>query len=174
MRLFTAIEIPEPVRECLVHLDGDIPGAHWVDEDLYHLTLRYIGEVDPPTADDIDAALAGIAFKPFDLTVTGLGTFGTPPRVLWAGVARSDRLYGLVEKIDSALTRLKVDFQRRRYAPHVTLARLEDAPVGGVLRFVERHGDLIAPRFTVSRFVLYASERTHTGPVYSPERYYLA
>lgn len=173
MRLFTAIDLPETLRMRLCDMMGGVPGARWVEDENLHLTLRFIGDVDPRTADDIDAGFSGVAARPFDLTVSGLGSFGTPPRVLWAGLRKSDALLRLVDKVDTVLTRLKIDFDRKRYAPHVTLARLRDAPERNVADYIRTHNDFPSEPFTVTRFVLYSSHRGNEGVTYVPERYYV-
>ncbi len=173
MKLFTALEIPEAIRIRLDMMMVGIPGAHWVDPDGLHLTLRYIGEADPHTAQDIDDALARIRMRPFTLRLASLGTFADPARVLWAGVEPSQPLAQLVEKVDGALTRLRVDFDRRRHTPHVTLARFRGHPGPDLGHFINAHASLRSEPFEVTRFVLYSSHRSHAGSVYEPERYYL-
>ncbi len=173
MRLFTALDIPADIAGHLEMIQGGIPGAHWVTPENMHLTLRFIGDVDTHLAEDLDSLLAGIRSKPFAVTVSGVGLFGSPPRVVWAGIKPSDRLTALVEKVDSVLGRLRIPYDKRRYAPHITLARLGGVPEREVHDFVVRNSALSLEPFPVGRFILYSSMRTHEGPQYTPERYYL-
>ena len=75
-RLFSAIEIPKSVAERLTMLRAGLTGARWIDPENYHLTLRFIGDVDGATARDFESALGEIVAAPFELEVTGLGSFG--------------------------------------------------------------------------------------------------
>ncbi len=173
MRLFTAIEIPEPLREDLALMMGGIPGARWISEENLHLTIRFIGDVDRHTAQDIDDALSAISARPFSLTLKSVGFFGDPPRTLWTGLEKSDALLHLVEKVDSCLTRLRIDFEKRRYAPHVTLARLRDPSPEHLRAYLNEYGGYRSDPFPVTRLTLFSSMRSHSGSSYTPERYYV-
>lgn len=173
MRLFTGIEIPEDIGEEVCALMGGIPGARWQDRENLHLTLRFLGNLDPHTAEDVDMALSRVASKPFDITLKSMGTFGEPPRVLWAGAEASERLPTLAGKVDSALHPLRLDYDRRKFIPHVTLARLRNAHPGDLAGFIQEHGDYASRSFTVTHFVLYSSHRGQDGADYTPERYYI-
>ena len=118
-------------------LQGGVPGAQWQPVENLHLTLRFIGEVDEPTARDIDQMLGGLREKAFDLSLRGVGEFGgRDPHALWAGVAPAPALMHLVAKIESALQRMGLPAETRKYAPHVTLARLRDVPIVKVRDFL--------------------------------------
>ena len=75
IRLFVALGLPDTLCDELSALAGGIPGARWVPEENYHLTLRFIGEVPKWQAQEVDEALAGIRAPGFDLTLRGVGTF---------------------------------------------------------------------------------------------------
>jgi 2'-5' RNA ligase len=173
MRLFAAIELPEAVRVQLTALQNGVPGARWVPPENLHLTLAFLGELDRHAAEDVDSAFAAIGARPFDLTLRAVGLFGAPPRVLWAGVERSQPLLHLAEKVMTAAMRTGVDLDRRKFASHVTLARLRDAPQRAVQEFLAAHGHFASDRFTVSRFVLFSSHRGKEQAAYRAERYYV-
>ena len=88
MRLFVAIELPDVIKDGLARLTGGLHGAKWADPDQMHLTLRFIGDVDAPQADDIAAALGEVRASAFSAALVGLGEFSSRGRVqtLWAGV----------------------------------------------------------------------------------------
>ena len=92
-RLFTALEIPADIAFSLSLLRGGLPGARWIDPENYHVTLRFIGNVDDPLADDIADALHQISRSSFELKLEGLGAFGNrQPHSLWAGLKRAPAL----------------------------------------------------------------------------------
>ncbi len=173
MRLFVALDLPEEVHDHLTDLQSGLINARWVDPEGMHLTLRFIGDVDARQAEDIDDMLSGIAAKPFSLRIKGVGHFGDPVRVLWAGVEPSEALNVLADKVDAALGRLRIDMDRRKFSPHVTLARFREPPGRDLHAYLRTHGDLALEPILVSRFVLYSSFRSHGGAEYTPERYYL-
>jgi 2'-5' RNA ligase len=173
IRLFTAIEIPEPIRVRLSLLQSGIPGARWSPAENLHLTLRFIGEVDEPTANDIDQVLSGINDKPFELSLKGVGEFGgRDPHAVWAGVAPNAALQHLVAKIESALQRMGLPAETRKYAPHVTLARLRDAPSAKVREFLCAHAPFDSGPFGVRSYTLFSSFQTSKGSLYRAERTY--
>src|SRR5262245_29255703 len=130
IRLFAALEIPENIRMQLSLLQGGIPGARWSPVENMHLTLRFIGEVDEAVARDIDDMLADIREPTFTVSLKGVGEFGRKEgRALWAGVAEAQPLQHLAAKVESALQRMGLPAETRKYSPHVTLARLKDVPV---------------------------------------------
>src|SRR5262245_30434797 len=95
-RLFSAVEIPKSIAERLTMLRAGLTGARWIDPENYHLTLRFIGDVDGPTARDFESALGEIVAAPFELEVTGLGSFGGgKPRAIFAGIGPSQGLDAL-------------------------------------------------------------------------------
>ncbi|MGF1456766.1 MAG: RNA 2',3'-cyclic phosphodiesterase [Alphaproteobacteria bacterium] len=173
MRLFVALEVPEDVQDRLSDLQDALPHARWVDPAGMHLTLRFIGDLDRRTAEDVDDVLCGIAARPFSVRIEGVGTFGRPVRALWAGVAPNPPLAALAEKVDAALNRLRLDIDRRKFTPHVTLARFREAPGPALEAYLSAHGSLALDPFPVTRFTLFSSFRSHGGAEYTPERHYI-
>jgi RNA 2',3'-cyclic 3'-phosphodiesterase len=173
IRLFTAVEIPESVRLRLTLLQGGVPGARWQPAENLHLTLRFIGEVDEPTASDIDAVLGALDVPAFEMSLKGVGQFGGKEgRALWAGVAANPALTHLTAKIESALQRMGLPAETRKFTPHVTLARLRDAPLAKVQEFLAAHSLFDSGQFPVRAFTLFSSHQTPKGSLYRPERVY--
>jgi 2'-5' RNA ligase len=177
LRLFVGIALPPELKLRLSLLCSGMPGAKWVDPGNFHVPLRFIGEVDEGVAADIDAALAQIRAPRFALSLAGIGTFGTgsKARMLWAGIEKSPALLHLHDKVESALTRVGLEPEARRYTPHVTLARLKYLPDGAITRlqaWLGEHALFRAPPFTVDRFSLVASYLTKAGPIYEDEADY--
>jgi 2'-5' RNA ligase len=173
-RLFVALDLPEQVRLRLQILSGGVPGAHWVRPESLHLTLRFIGEVDGGTGRDIDDALMSISPPGFDLALAGVGAWESKGRAnaLWVGVDKNPALNHLQAKIESALVRIGLEPEPRKFAPHVTLARLKDAPASRIGTFLGEHGLFRLEPFRVERFVLYSSFLSRSGAIYTPEALY--
>jgi 2'-5' RNA ligase len=173
IRLFVALELPESVRERLGVLQGGVPGARWVDDHQLHLTLRFIGEVTEDVGHDIDDALLSIRAPGFELELAGVGEFGGKnPRALWAGVRSNGALLHLQKKVETALQRIGLEPETRKFSPHVTLARLRGAPREKVVQFLSEYGLFASAPFRVDRFVLFSSHQGSGGSVYHPERTY--
>ena len=163
-RLFSAIEIPRSVAERLTLLRAGLSGARWIDPENYHLTLRFIGDVDGATARDFTLALSGIAAAPFELRLNGLGSFGGgKPRAIFAGIAPSEGINALRRANERAAREAGLPAEGRNYKPHVTLARLRGARADAVATYLERQGGIGSGSFTVSRFVLYSSRNSVGG-----------
>jgi 2'-5' RNA ligase len=169
-RLFIGIRPPEAVRDLLLDAMEGIEGARWIDEDNLHLTLRFIGEVERPVANDLAAALGQIAARPFTLSIDGVGHFdkrsrhGSSPRALWARVPLTGLLSELRMKVERACETVGLGRETRRFTPHITLARL-DRSSGDIGRWLASFGDMRAV-WQVDEFILYQSHLGHTGARY--------
>ena len=173
MRLFVALSIPDSVAQSLLLVQGGVPGAHWQTREQLHLTLRFIGEVDGRDARDIDDALSAISAPSFTLALKGVGEFGgKKPHAIWAGVNDRTAVDYLNRKIETALQRIGLEAETRKFTPHVTLARLRAAPVGRVMDWLADHALLASAPFPVRAFALYSSTLTPNGSVYVPESVY--
>lgn len=173
IRLFTAIQLPESLRTRLSLLQGGVPGARWAPVANLHLTLRFIGEVNETVGNDIDDVLSELRSPALQLRLKGVGEFGgRDPHALWAGVVPNEALMRLAAKIESALQRLGLPAETRKYMPHVTLARLRDAPIGKVREFLSAHSLFDSGPFAVHGFALYSSHPSSNGSLYRVERTY--
>jgi RNA 2',3'-cyclic 3'-phosphodiesterase len=171
MRLFVALDLPWELRERLAMLAGGIPGARWVPSENHHLTLRFIGETPKHRAEEIDTALAALRVPGFALTLAGIGCFakGSKAVSLWAGVERNPALDHLQNKIETALRRAGLEPERRRFAPHVTLARLDNVPEAKLAAYVQAHNLFRAEPVPVAHFTLFSSRLGKEQAVYTPE-----
>ena len=174
MRLFVALDLPWPLRERLAQLAFGLAGARWVPPENMHLTLRFIGEVPNWRAEEIDLALHAIKARVFPLVLTGVGVFEKAGRVtaLWAGIERSPQLDHLQSKVETALQRAGLEPERRRFTPHVTLARLDQPANEKITRFMQAHNLFRAESFPVEHFTLFSSQLGKEGSVYTAENDY--
>ena len=172
-RLFTGVEIPPDIGQALAMMRGGLPGARWIDPENYHLTLRFIGDVDGATARDFTLSLSKIAAAPFALSLNGLGSFGGgKPRAIFAGIAPSEGLEALRRANERAAREAGLPPEGRNYKPHVTIARLRGARADAVAAYLERQGGIGPGTFTVTRFVLYSSRNSVGGGPYVVEAVY--
>ena len=170
-RLFIAIRPPAPVREKLLDTMEALEGARWVDEDNLHVTLRFIGAVERPVANELAEALQQVDSPRFDLRVCGVGAFDRTrnhsswPHAVWARVPASDGLARLRGKVERACEVSGLGRETRRFTPHITLARTDRAtePVGNWLAAWD---GLAAGPWTVEDFILFESHLGQSGAVY--------
>ncbi|GAB4394041.1 MAG: RNA 2',3'-cyclic phosphodiesterase [Kiloniellaceae bacterium] len=174
MRLFVALSLPDDLRDRLSGLSCGLPGARWVAPENLHLTLRFIGEVDGDEAEDIDAALSGVRCARFPLTLAGVGEFGDDRRLrsVWVGVEANETLERLQSKVEQAVQRAGQPPEKRKFKPHVTLARFKSHPGSRLQDYFTQRSMFRAQPFEVTAFTLYSSYLSHEGAIYSPEAVY--
>jgi len=168
LRLFVGIDLPPETKLALSAIALGLPGVKWVDPGNYHVTLRFIGEVDEGAAADIDAELATIRARRFALRIAGVDLFGSEdrPRILYAGVERVPALVELRDKVGAALGRAGVPPEGRLFTPHVTLANIRAGRLADLGHYLETHNLLRLPEIAVDRFQLVQSYLTRAGSIY--------
>jgi len=173
LRLFVGIGFPPELKLRLSLLCSGIPGVKWVDPGNFHLTLRFIGEIGEDVAADIDDALSRLRARRFSVEIAGTGVFGgEKPHSLWVGVERTPELVGLRDKIEQALIRAGLPPEPRKFAPHVTLARLRNPPLDKLRDFLTANAQFRAEPLPVEGFSLIASFPTKAGSVYEDQAEY--
>ncbi|KQW19557.1 2'-5' RNA ligase [Afipia sp. Root123D2] len=172
-RLFTGLEIPPEVSHSLSTLRGGLPGARWIDPGNYHVTLRFIGDIDGMIANEIASTLFRINRKPFEVALQGLSSFGgKKPRAVVAAVLPSRPLMELQAELERLMQRFGLDPEGRKFIPHVTLARLRDASNQDVADYLSVRGYFPTRTFMASRFVLFSSRASVGGGPYVVEAPY--
>ena len=166
-RLFVAIRPPEPIRDLLVDAMDDSPELRWVGDDNLHLTLRFIGEVERPLANDIADSLSAIRFPAFEIKVSGLGRFAQRNGgALWAGVEPRKPVADLAAKVDRACVQAGLEPERRAFHPHITLARWNRRSRLAAQEFEQRVRTLQSGLFRVGEFSLFESHLSRHGAHY--------
>lgn len=169
-RLFTALEIPRHAAMSLSLLRGGLPGARWIDVENYHITLRFIGDVDNRTADEIVDRLDRIDRPEFELELNGIGAFGSKkPHSIWAGVTPAPEMFALQAEIERICQRIGLSPDPRKFTPHVTLARLKSSRLDDVVHYLAGRGNFQTAGFVVPRFVLLSSRDSVGGGPYLTE-----
>jgi len=172
-RLFSGLEIPGEIAQRLSMLRGGLEGARWVEEENYHITLRFIGDVDGDTATRYSEALGQIEAEGFSLTLDGVGSFGRgKPRAVWAGVAPSAPLGALRRAHEKAALTAGLEPEPRNFHAHVTLARMRNCSASEIAQYLEYNGAFLIPAFAVTRFVLFSARESRGGGPYVAERSY--
>ncbi len=173
-RLFTGLEIPTGVGLALSMKRGGLSGARWIDPENYHITLRFIGDVDNGTADDVADSLDRLSHSlSFGVRLSHLASFGgNTPRALYAGVDASEPLVRLQAAQERVLQRAGLVPEGRKYVPHVSLARLRGSSAQEVAGFLAQSGRFEPLSFSVGRFVLFSSKDSVGGGPYVVEQSY--
>jgi 2'-5' RNA ligase len=181
IRSFIAIELPREVKLTLARLEnrlksGSKAPVKWVDPDIIHLTLKFLGNIDAGIAGRITTALeeACRGMHPFTLGLSGLGVFPNPRRVqvVWIGLSGEvERLGQLQKRIDSSLAPLGFKAETRPFTPHLTLARVRDQAtpderqnLGQIVTGTTLEG---GGSFNADAVHLMRSQLTSEGPVYT-------
>ena len=166
-RLFVAIRPPENIRDLLIDAMDDGPDFRWQNDEQLHLTLRFIGEVDRPVADDLASALGRIRADPFQDRVMGVGRFEQRSAgALWAGVEPKEPLAALAAKVERVCLAVGLEPERRAFHPHITLARWKGRRTREVAGFLNRQRGLVSEPWEVDAFVLFESHLSRHGAHY--------
>lgn len=173
-RLFTGLEIPSEIALALSLKRGGMPGSRWIDPENYHITLSFIGDVEARSAREIAECLGDIrGFEPISICLEHLDAFGgDKPRSIFARVQPNDELNALKGTLDAALWRAGVRPEKRKYVPHVTLARLRGASSLMVADYLQANATVAPLRFTARQFVLFSSKPSMGGGPYAHEQTY--
>ncbi len=172
-RLFTALEVPETVAAAIALARGGVPGARWMEPSDYHVTLRFVGDVDLGVARAIAETLAEIRRPDCVVRFDGLSWFGgDKPRALVARVHADPALVELQAEHERRLRRVGVEPETRKFTPHVTLARLRGVKPRAVAEYLAARGGLAVDGFTAERFVLFSSRDSVGGGPYVVEAAY--
>jgi len=159
IRLFAALPIPLELGAELVGLQRGIPNAKWRPVDAFHVTLRFVGEVNQAVATELDEALALIESEPFDVSLVGAGVFGGDlPHAVWLGVERSEPLELLAARCERVCRRIGLSPDTRKWTPHVTMAYLNtSADPGRIAQWVANNATYRSGSWLADRFHLYSS-----------------
>ena len=172
-RLFTALEVPREIADALATQRGGLPGARWIDPENYHVTLRFIGDIDDALARDITTMLGQVKRRGFEVRFDGLASFGgRRPRAIIAAIPASAPVVELQAELERIMQRVGLEPEGRKFSPHVTLARLRESSSRRVADYLAARGPLSFLSFPVSRFVLYSSRASVGGGPYVVEAAY--
>jgi 2'-5' RNA ligase len=171
-RLFVALRPPPAIRDTLIDTMDGVPGARWQEDEQLHVTLRFIGSVDRPVAEDVAASLAAIHAPAPLVSLAGVGRFDQRGRTeaLWAALAPHGALAALHRKVDQAIVRAGLEPERRAYLPHITVARVPRAAraEADVAAWLAVNAALASAPFALPHLILYESHLASSGAHYEP------
>ena len=171
-RLFVALELPEVLKQAVGDLQAGLGDARWLEADTLHLTLAFVGEADPSGRRRIEEALARVEARPLTVELHGIGHFPPrgPPRALWTGASPAAALGTLAASVRRALARAGFPPERRKFAPHVTIARFRRPPPPPALQeYLATYSLFRSPPAPIASFRLLSSVLRPTGARYAPE-----
>lgn len=172
-RLFTGIKIPSAISDQLSMIQYGLMGARWIAPEDFHITLRFIGDVDEVLAHDLADGYQNISASPFMLQLKSVGVFGgDKPRMVWAGVSPSQPLNDLYHAHEITAQRLGLKAEGRKFTPHVTLARFKPGQAGGIGNYLIDHARFQTIEFEVKSFELYSARSSKGGGPYIIEESY--
>jgi len=173
MRLFTGLELPSDVALDLGFMQGGVLGARWIDRESFHITLRFIGDIDDAMGRDVAMALDEASLRPFSIRIKGIDVFGgNKPHAIIALIEPNPELLRLQAAQERICQSLGLEPEGRKYIPHVTLARLKDPEPLSLRRFIEGHALYRSRPFDIGRFVLFSSKPSRGGGPYAVEEAY--
>jgi len=176
MRVFLAIDFPQEIKENLLKKINDfkkiVPDLRWIKKPALHLTIKFIGEIEESLVSEIRNRLAD-AFQnidPFDLKTTYPGFFPNPhkARVFYLDIQPSDSLKRCFDIIETKLQPLGIEKEKRRFKPHITLARIKNLSLPN-----DKTNILLNPSFPemtikTKEIILMQSELLYNGARYTP------
>jgi len=175
-RLFVAIDMPEDLRGKICELRRNLPGVRWTNREQIHMTLSFIGDSDDEHFEEIRASLSEIIFNPLQLEMTSSGFFPNErrPSVFWLGCMENPALSKLKNDIDDILEMNGVQRDKRRFTPHITIARLKDIPSKEIVKLRDIYMGMFPQVFAVGEFILYSSILTSNGATHAKEKTYVS
>nr|WP_321497430.1 RNA 2',3'-cyclic phosphodiesterase [uncultured Methanolobus sp.] len=171
MRAFVAVDLPVELHEKIteIQLKFNEFKFKFVDPDLVHVTMKFLGEVPDDQIPAISKALEGVKCEPFSSHVKGIGVFPKPKfaKVIWLGCdGNFDALY---EQIENTLSSFEFEQTLHRFSPHATLARVKYLPKKKKAEFLElldEMKDFDIGSMDVGSIKLKKSTLTPKGPIY--------
>jgi 2'-5' RNA ligase len=169
-RLFTGLEIPVDLSNQLMMLRGDIITARWITPENYHVTLRFLGDVSRRQAAEFSERLDQLSCEPFELTIKGVGYFGTRrAHTLWAGIEICEQLVQLHQMHEKCAIDVGLDPEPRKFIPHITLARLSRTRPSTLAPFLADFARFQPESFLIDHTALYSARPSTGGGPYVVE-----
>ena len=171
-RLFVGLELPPSCKSALFGLNPHLPGLRWLPEEQFHLTLSFLGEVDPPGYDRLCQVLGSVRVPSFFLPLRGVGAFNvrSRPSVVWVGVGKGHpHLFALHRHIQDSVLSSGLEPDLKPFHPHVTVGRGNGISHQALQPFMRSHAETEFGLMNVTGFGLYSSVLAATGAIHRLE-----
>ncbi|NKB52305.1 MAG: RNA 2',3'-cyclic phosphodiesterase [Rhizobiaceae bacterium] len=171
-RLFTGLEVPSSVRLMLSLKQSGLADVRWIDPSDFHITLRFIGDVDHQQANDIFDALSQRDWAQPHINVGETKCFGgTRPTALYAQIQPDHTLLNLSATQEQLMQRLGLAPDSRRFTPHITIGRCKNASADSIARYLSQNGAALPDQhYRPARFALYSARKSRGGGPYKIEQ----
>lgn len=162
MRLFTAIEIPEDVKDEVVSLYSGSKNVKWITKENLHITLNFLGDLENWEVDTVQSVLSKIEVNSFTISLSGAGYFKSG--ALWLGVNKNDHLTSLERVCSRELLKAGIGLDVRKFKPHLTVGRFKKKDI---YEFLDSAMGYKSRKFEIKGFNLYSSILKPTGAIYT-------
>ncbi|MCX7919960.1 MAG: RNA 2',3'-cyclic phosphodiesterase [bacterium] len=178
IRSFIAIPLPEEIHHRLAEFQTSLKKYHadisWVKPENIHLTLQFLGEIEPNLVEKVERCLAEIVptQSVFPFEIAGTGVFPNPQkaRVLWVGVTQGkEQIVQLQSAIEKSLRKLDIRAEERKFHPHLTLGRVRSSKnLDAVVTELLNHNNVSFGTVAVTEVILFSSQLSPSGAIYTP------
>ncbi len=162
MRLFIAIQFDDEILDALTSFQCELREqgvkGNFTSEENLHLTLAFIGDYNDPEA--VLDAMEASNFRPFDISLDGVGHFGD---LFWMGLADNPALHAYVKRLRHCLADAGIPFDKKRFSPHITLIRRAEYKYGDEIPVY----DVPEEKMRVENISLMRSDRGKNGMIYT-------
>jgi 2'-5' RNA ligase len=171
-RLFVGIELPLDCKTALQALDPHLPGLRWLPPEQIHLTLSFLGDVEPSKHNLLTERLREVRVPPFFLPLQGMGSFNARgrPSVVWVGIGKGHpHLFALHKHVQDAVLRAGLEPDLKPFHPHVTVGRAKGISREALQPFLRKHREIEAGLFRTTEFMLFSSLLSFEGATHAIE-----
>ena len=170
-RLFTGIAIPNNITSLLSRLQIGLDGARWIELSDFHITLRFIGDIDNNLAAEVVDSLATVNKTQFEVKIIDLDVFGgKKPHSIFAKVELNQSLFELQDEHERLMRRIGLKPITRKFTPHITICRLRSFRAETIANWLSKNNGFLSETFKVNEFVLYSAKSSTGGGPYVPEQ----
>lgn len=171
-RLFTGLEVPSSVRLMLSLKQAGLSDVRWVDPADFHITLRFVGDVENRQANDIVETMSRRQWQAPEIRIGELKCFGgSKPTALYAVIKPNEPLMQLAASQERLMQQLGLEPDSRRFTPHITIGRCKNVTAAAVARYLSQHGAAqVGLSYQPTRLALYSARDSRGGGPYKIEQ----
>lgn len=177
LRTFIAVELPNDIHDSLQKLQNNLkdsmPDVRWTKYGNIHLTLKFLGDIEPSKVDKISVSIQSVAneFFPFTMSLAGIGAFpnSRKPSIVWVGIEEgSGEIVQIANRIESSMEKLGFAKEKRPFKPHLTIGRIRELKHPSVMaKSLENNEIGEIGRFRVEKLSFIKSQLDPAGSIYT-------